>query len=145
MGRLSGPESLRTPRFDRRQVYDRDLWAVQLLDTSGRSRRYDAEFYRSNEAQTHRIKAWVNRELLALRPLVAPNIRLDTSHRERIYMLIVRFNIISAEFHDQLLPILGQYTVHFMHEFFVFARCPYDLPGYDMHVRYDSKDRAMAW
>jgi E3 ubiquitin-protein ligase Topors len=31
---------------------------------------------------------------------------------------------------------LGRYTKHFIHEFYTFARCPYDLAGFDRHAQY---------
>lgn len=120
----------------RREVYLADLWAQPLTDT--RLRECSPEWYRANEAQTHRLVPWLNRELNALLSF--------NGHQNRQALLITQiidwikiYTIGSPELSTQLLPYLGTYTDHFQHEFLHFARSPYDLVGYDRNVTYDNR------
>jgi hypothetical protein len=40
---------------------------------------------------------------------------------------------------DLLLPYLGTRTEHFQHEFYNFARSPYDLVGFDRNAAYEAR------
>jgi len=45
----------------------------------------------------------------------------------------------SPEMRDLLLPYLGTRTEHFQHEFYNFARSPYDLVGFDRNAEYEAR------
>ncbi len=45
----------------------------------------------------------------------------------------------SPEMRDLLLPYLGTRTEHFQHEFYNFARSPYDLVGFDRNAAYEAR------
>jgi len=95
-------------------------------------------WYRTNEAQTHRLVPWLNREL---------NVLLEQSgqHSQLAFLLqqimdwVKLYNISSPEMRDLLQPYLGIRTEHFQHEFHHFARHPCDITGWDRSVRYASR------
>lgn len=77
---------------------------------------------------------WLNRELNAI--LDSP---AHLAHViEHIMELITRIHILSPEFHAHLEPYLSPWTGHFIHEFYCYARSPYDMVGYDFHVQYQA-------
>ena len=122
----------------RRDVYTMDLRARPLSDITSRFRECSPEWYRTNEAQTHRLVPWLNREL---------NVVLDISGQQgrqaflitQIIEWVKLYNITSPEMRDHLLPYLGTSTEHFQHEFYQFARSPFDLTGYDRNVTYTNR------
>jgi len=122
----------------RRDVYTLDLRARPLSDITNRFRECSPEWYRTNEAQTHRLVPWLNREL---------NVVLDISGQQgreeflitQILEWVKLYNITSQEMRDQLLPYLSTSTEHFQHEFYQFARSPFDLPLYDRLVTYTNR------
>jgi E3 ubiquitin-protein ligase Topors len=123
-------------------VYATDLWAQPLTDPTGRFRDCTPEWYRTNEAQTHRLVPWLNRELLVLLELSGQQAR--QAHLIQLIMDWVKiYPVLSPELRDQLLPYLGVRTEHFQHELHNFARTPFDLTGYDRNVTY-SAARAAA-
>ncbi|XP_063226036.1 E3 ubiquitin-protein ligase Topors-like [Bacillus rossius redtenbacheri] len=116
----------------RRSIYERNMWAEPLSDVTGRFRECTAEFFRQNEASVHRLLPWVNRELDA----VLWNGVNKTHVMELILNMLRRYNIRSSEFRVQLTPYIRGYTTHFLHEFYNFARSPYDMIGFDRSVTY---------
>jgi len=122
----------------RRDVYATDLWAQPLHDASGRNRECSPEWYRTNEAQTHRLVPWLNRELLVLLEMSG-----QQSLQAHLIQLIIDWvkvhPIQSPEMRDLLLPYLSIRTEHFQHELFNFARTPFDLTGYDRNVTYTTR------
>lgn len=114
----------------RRDIYRRNLYVdpESISDITGRYRECSPAWYRTNPAQTHRLVPWLNRELNAL---------LEGSEHQSVYVtqkilqLVERFEIRSPEFHEKLLPYLGNRTDHFQHELYHFARSVYDMIGYD--------------
>ena len=90
-------------------------------------------WYASNPACLHRLVPFLARELLAL---------LWNDERTIEYLIteilttIQLHNIRSHFLARQLNGYLGRYTKHFIHEFYTFACCPYDLAGFDRHARY---------
>ena len=136
----------------RRDVYVTDLWAQPLGDVGGRSvspssplspcchryRECSPEWYRTNEAQTHRLVPWLNRELLVLLELSGQQGR-QAHLIQSIVDWVKLYHINSPELRDLLLPYLGVRTDHFQHELLNFARTPFDLVGYDRHVTYSSR------
>lgn len=85
---------------------------------------------------THRLVPWLNREL---------NVLL-TNHENRlpyVLQLILRMleqhHIRSRAFRDALRQYFGANTEHFIHEFFQFARSPYDMYGFDENAEYQSR------
>ncbi|GAB6028952.1 hypothetical protein CHUAL_004747 [Chamberlinius hualienensis] len=127
-------EELRPPpRFlshYRRHVYEYNQW-VQPVSRNEGVRRTDTAFYANNPAITHRLVPWLNRELIALNcgSRVAFIIELVLS-------LLHRYHILSPEFIDNMRPYIGTYTRHFLHEFYHFARSPYDMARYDQAAIY---------
>lgn len=57
--------------------------------------------------------------------------------------LLSMHDITSTEFRREVEPYFREYTVHFIHEFYNFARSPYDIYGYDNNVQY-SQDYNLA-
>lgn len=117
----------------RRLVYEYRMYALPLTDSAGRERECSAEFYRENPAQIHRLMPWVSREIMVL----SNNI----THRAEFIISIIQnilpeYDISSQRFFDLLEPHLLDRTRHFVHEFLVFARSPYDMYGYDRYIRY---------
>ena len=119
----------------RLSVYRRKMYVnpESVTDITGRYRETSPEWYRNNQATTHRLVPWLNRELNVLletapyQSAMAIQLILDT---------IQRHEIRSQEFTEQLLPYLGTRTEHFQHEFFNYARSYYDMVGFDRHAEY---------
>jgi len=120
----------------RRDVYRRDLWAQPVV--GGRFRECTPDWYRTNEAQTHRLVPWLNRELNVLSDLFRHRSR-EENMINRIIKWVKRYHITGPDMRDHLLPYLGTRTNHFQHEFYNFARSPYDLEGYYRNVTYDTR------
>jgi len=139
----------------RRDVYSRGLFVepASLRDPiSGRYREASPQWYRNNQAQTHRLVGWLNRELNAL---MDDGQQRPTRHRRRgreregnsisdqvvtlVLELVQRYEITSPDFHQVLEPYLGLRTAHFQHEFNNYARCVYDIVGFDRNARYSSR------
>ena len=130
--RLSG-----TTNF-RRQIYERDLWVRPLSDITGRYRETTPEFFQHNQAMTHRLVPWLNRELNCL--LANPENRLSYV-LEMILRLITQHHICSRPFREAVLQYLGSNTEHFIHEFFQFSRSPFDMYGFDENAQYEPRTR----
>merc|ERR1719228_862436 len=123
----------------RRDVYTMSMWSQPLSDdSSNRFRECSPEWYRTNEAQTHRLVPWLNREL---------NVVLEISGQQSLQAHLIQLiidwvkvhPIQSPEMRDLLLPYLSIRTEHFQHELFNFARTPFDLTGYDRNVTYTTR------
>ncbi|XP_067002019.2 E3 ubiquitin-protein ligase Topors [Anabrus simplex] len=114
-------------------VYQQNLWVSPLSDITGRYRECSPEFYRLNPAQVHRLVPWLNRELAAL----LPN---NSGHRVVLLGLILhllpQYPIRSLGFRSEVSNFLGGHTSHFLHEFYEFARSPYDMIGFDQAAHY---------
>ncbi|CAF0905655.1 unnamed protein product [Rotaria sordida] len=90
-------------------------------------------WYASNPACLHRLVPFLTRELLAL-----------LWHDEQTIEYIIQEILTTIQLHDirsnflarKLNEFLGHYTKHFIHEFYTFCRCPYDLAGFDRHAQY---------
>ncbi|CAH1773274.1 unnamed protein product [Owenia fusiformis] len=126
----------------RSQVYNEGLRVDphSILGRGSRSRTVKyrditPEFFRQNPAQTHRLVPFLNRELNALLHNDSNNVHLVL---DVIMRLITRFPIDSSEFLTRLTVYLGRRTSHFVHEFYNFARSPYDLEKYDRCAEYSS-------
>lgn len=90
-------------------------------------------WYASNPACLHRLVPFLARELLAL--LWNDERTIEHIIQEiltNIQLHEIRSNVLSRKLNDYL----GRYTKHFLHEFYTFARCPYDLAGFDRHAQY---------
>ena len=120
----------------RKRIYAQNMRVQSLRTGSGRAPRYrdvTPEFFRRNAACTHRLVPWLNREL---------NVVLRGDERtnfvsELITDLVKRFEIQSAEFREHIYPFIGKKTDQFIHEFYNFARSPYDMVAYDKNAVYD--------
>ncbi|XP_037089806.1 E3 ubiquitin-protein ligase Topors-like [Pollicipes pollicipes] len=132
-GRPRGPGRSRVTSDARRRLYTTDMWARPTADElTGRYRETGPDFYRNNPACTHRLVPWLNRELNAV--LDSP---AHLAHvMEHIMELITRLHILSREFRAHLQPYMSPWTEHFVHELYSYARSPYDMVGYDLHVQY---------
>ncbi len=90
-------------------------------------------WYASNPACLHRLVPFLARELLALlwddertiEHIIQEILTTIQLHEIRSHFLLRKLN-----------EYLGRYTKHFIHEFYTFARCPYDLAGFDRHAQY---------
>lgn len=87
------------------------------------------------------------RDIIAIRSLVLtdPNIalNLDTSHGVLVQLVletIMHYEIRSGCLADTLQQYLGVFSRHFCHELWNYANSPYDMVGYDRHVRYSSRE-----
>lgn len=121
----------------RRRTYQRDLWVRPLSDITGRYRETTPEFFQLNPAMTHRLVPWLNRELNVL--LVSHENRLSYV-LELILRLITQLHIRSRAFRESIQTYIGGYTEHFIHEFFQFARSPYDMYGFDENADYQPRN-----
>lgn len=129
--RSSAPYRLRGSSFFRLNIYLNNEWVQPIPDITGRYRQSSPELYREQPALTHRLVPWVNRELAAL----VPSARIGVVLTE-VMDLIERHLINSREFRRAMRPHLGSRTNHFVHEFYHFARSPYDMVGHDNAARY---------
>ena len=122
----------------RKRVYAQNMRVQSVKTASGRPPRYrniSPSFFSRNPACTHRLVPWLNREL---------NVILHgDEHTEFILGLIIdlvqRFDIQSEEFREHIHPFTNRHTELFIHEFFNFARSPYDMVAYDRHAVYDEQ------
>lgn len=126
-----------TSSFRRSIYFQRDLWVRPLSDITGRFRQTTPEFFQLNPAMTHRLVPWLNREL---------NVLL-TNHEDRVsYVLelimrmITQNHICSRAFREALQEFTGAQTEHFIHEFFQFARSPFDMHGFDENANYEPRN-----
>lgn len=112
-------------------VYQRNLYALPLLDVTGRTRDISANFYRTNPNQIFRLLPWINREILMI-------VRRHQVHHvmTMIEEFLTNFDITSRAFRTRIKVFLNRYTAHFIHELTNFARSQYDMVGYDRYVQY---------
>lgn len=112
-------------------VYQRNLYALPLLDVTGRTRDITANFYRTNPNQIFRLLPWINREILMI-------VRRHQVHHvmTMIEEFLTSFDITSRAFRTRIKTFLNRYTAHFIHELTNFARSQYDMVGYDRYVQY---------
>ena len=129
--RSSASYNLRGSSFFRLNIYLNNEWVQPIADITGRYRQSSPQLYREQPALTHRLVPWVNRELAAL----LHSARIGVVLAE-IMDLIERHAIDSREFRRAVRPHLGSRTNHFVHEFYHFARSPYDMVGHDNAARY---------
>jgi E3 ubiquitin-protein ligase Topors len=131
MSRITGTSSFR------RRTYAKDLWVQPLSDITGRYRETTPEFFQLNPAMTHRLVPWLNRELNVL--------LTNQDHRSYVLDMIIRLitqhHILSRHFRDALQQYTAENTEHFIHEFYQFARSPYDMYGFDENAQYDRRER----
>lgn len=57
--------------------------------------------------------------------------------QQRIMDLLSQHHILSSHFKRSITLGLNTYTDHFIHEFYHYVRSPFDMIGYDAHVRYN--------
>lgn len=129
--RSSASYNVRGSSFFRLNIYLNNEWVQPIADITGRYRQSSPELYREQPALTHRLVPWVNRELAALLHSAFIGVVLA-----EIMDLIERYPINSREFRRAVRPHLGSRTNHFVHEFYHFARSPYDMVGHDNAARY---------
>ena len=97
------------------------MWCHHLAQSYNVSCFSSPEWYRNNEAQTHRLVPWLNRELNAILGITGQHSRL--AHLlSQILDWITLYNIGSPDLSERLLPHLGTNTEHFQHELLQFAR-----------------------
>ena len=90
-------------------------------------------WFAANPACLHRLVPFLARELLAL-----------LWNDERTIEHIIQEVLTTIQIHEirslvltrKLSEYLGRYTKHFLHEFYTFASCPYDLAGFDRYAQY---------
>lgn len=117
----------------RQYIYDRRIYSLPLDDMTGRSRECSVDFYRENPAQVYRLMPWINRELVVLLRGNAFQIQVVMNYLPELLSL---HDIQSTQFRAYFQTFLGHRTDHFIHELLNFSRSPYDMIGYDRHVRY---------
>lgn len=118
----------------RRGIYQNGLKAKEQTSTRRRMRATDPDFFRDNDACTHRLVPWLNRELNAVLEGREDRVAYVL---DLIMGLIKRYNINSEEFYQHVYPFIGRHTRHFMHEFLMYAKSPYHMAAYDQHVVYE--------
>ncbi|CAG0918436.1 unnamed protein product [Notodromas monacha] len=132
----------------RRSVYMRNQWAFPF---SFNGRNLNPSFFRENEAQTHRILAWLNRELVAIRSIgirnlplrYDPVISVTSEEMDSLGDLLRRFHLLSAEMLSHLARFVGtRLARHFLHELYVFADSRFTLAQYDRQVDYSRTSEA---
>ncbi|KAM6302246.1 E3 ubiquitin-protein ligase Topors-like [Podargus strigoides] len=107
---------------------------IRGIQDGGRYRDISAEFFRHNPACLHRLVPWLKRELTVL---FGAHGSLVNIVQHIIMSNVTRYDLESQAFADDLKPFLLNRTEHFLHEFISFARCPFNLEGYDQHANYD--------
>uniref|UniRef100_A0A336LHR4 E3 ubiquitin-protein ligase Topors n=1 Tax=Culicoides sonorensis TaxID=179676 RepID=A0A336LHR4_CULSO len=117
----------------RQYIYNRGIYALPLEDMTGRSRECSVDFYRENPAQIYRLMPWINRELVVLLRGNPFQIQVVMNYLPE---LLTQHDMQADQFRSYFQSFLGQRTDHFIHELLNFARSPYDMIGYDRHVRY---------
>ncbi|XP_061487953.1 E3 ubiquitin-protein ligase Topors-like isoform X2 [Rhineura floridana] len=117
----------------RRALY-RSGTRVRSIEDGGRYRDISAEFFRRNPACLHRLVPWLKRELTVL---FGAHGSLINIVQHIIMSNVTRYDLESQAFADDLKPFLLHRTVHFLHEFISFARCPFNIEAYDQHANYD--------
>ena len=120
----------------RKRIYAQNMRVQSVRSGSGRAARFrdvTPEFFTRNSACTHRLVPWLNRELnVILRGDEHTNFVL-----ELIIDLVKKFEIQSADFREHIYPYIGERTDLFIHEFYNFARSPFDMAAYDQHAVYE--------
>jgi E3 ubiquitin-protein ligase Topors len=84
----------------------------------------------------HRLIPWLNRELQAIMRSPGQAARV----LDLVISLLPHHHIHSREFRSQLETYLREHYNHFIHEFYVFARSPYDMIGFDENARYSARN-----
>ncbi|XP_074643120.1 uncharacterized protein LOC141900226 [Tubulanus polymorphus] len=118
----------------RRMIYARETRVKPPEHSRYGFRDVSPEFYRQNPACTHRLVPWLNRELNVLLNNHRDNVQFVL---ELIIDLVKRFSIRSPEFREHILTLIGSRVDHFIHEFYNFARSPYDMMAYDQRAVYN--------
>ncbi|CAF2701077.1 unnamed protein product [Rotaria sp. Silwood2] len=130
-------QSIRQTVAFRKYIYINHLYVHTPLlghnhDTLTR-RECSPTWYASNPACLHRLVPFLARELLAL---LSNDERAIEQIIQEILTTIQLHHIRSNYLTRKLNEYLGRYTKHFIHEFYTYARCPYDLTGFDRHAQY---------
>lgn len=128
----------RVPSFDFRvSVYRENLW-VNSLPILGRPRDISPDHLRRHPEEMQRMIPWLSRELFAI--LRAPGI---SNHvLERVLDLLPNHEIHSRQFWTGVETYLRHHCDHFIHEFYNFARSPYDMIGFDENAVYSGRTNA---
>lgn len=123
----------------RRYIYQSDLWVMTNGDgNTNRYREATASFYAANPSQTHRLIPWLNRELNALM-----NNSFEIEQLiPRVMDALLKYNITSRQFKRVISPYTLEHTDHFIHEFYNFARSPYDMESFSRIAQYVPRQRA---
>lgn len=119
------------PHEFRRNVYNQNLWLTSLLSV-GQPRDVSPQNFRNHPEEMHRLIPWLNRELQAI--IRSPG--LSARVLDLVISQLPHHHIHSREFRSQLGTYLREHYNHFIHEFYVFARSPYDMIGFDENARY---------
>jgi E3 ubiquitin-protein ligase Topors len=82
-----------------------------------------------------RMIPWLSRELFAI--LRAPGI--SSIVLERVLDLLPNHEIHSRQFWSGVESYLRHHCDHFIHEFYNFARSPYDMIGFDENAVYSGR------
>ncbi|XP_078070163.1 E3 ubiquitin-protein ligase Topors-like isoform X1 [Mustelus asterias] len=117
----------------RQELYRSGL-RVRNVQDGGRYRDISAEFFRRNAACLHRLMPWLKRELCVLFGSHGSVVNIV---QHIIMSNIVRYDMESQAFQDELRPFLLSRTEHFLHEFISFARAPFNMESYDQRANYD--------
>ncbi|XP_055704075.1 E3 ubiquitin-protein ligase Topors [Phlebotomus papatasi] len=135
----TGNRFMQPYRF-RQLVYTNHLYAEPLTDITGRYRECSARFYSDNPAQVHRLMPFIDREVRSL----LGSEEQASSAVSLLLRILTQHDIISPGFRSRIRHLFGDNTDHFIHELFNFAQAPYDLIGYDNHVRYVGRNGATS-
>ncbi|CAF0924483.1 unnamed protein product [Didymodactylos carnosus] len=119
----------------RKYIYLNSLY-VQLPATNNQTRQCSPQWYRENPACLHRLVPFLARELLAL---LWNDERTIEQVIRQILQTIQHNEIKSRRVKRQLFQYLGRHTKHFLHEFYSFSQCPYDVLGFDRHAIYERR------
>uniref|UniRef100_A0A023G766 E3 ubiquitin-protein ligase Topors n=1 Tax=Amblyomma triste TaxID=251400 RepID=A0A023G766_AMBTT len=135
----TGP--LPTSSTERRSLYELDLWVCPPNNRRS-ARRFTPAFFRENQACTHRLIPWLNRELLALLGNGGEAQLAFTT--ELVLALVTRYEVCSLEFAEHVRPFFGERTAHFLHELAAFVCSPLDMVAYDRVAVYDARANVIA-
>lgn len=118
------------------RIFVRSPLMGQDRDTST-MRECSPTWFASNPACLHRLVPFLARDLVAL----LWNDERTIEHMiQEILTTIQIHEIRSTVLRRKLTEYLGRFTKHFLHEFYTYAACPYDLAGFDRHAQYPNSN-----
>ncbi|CAG0918435.1 unnamed protein product [Notodromas monacha] len=120
----------------RSRVYTRDLWALQFPFPD---RHLRPHLLAADPSEFRRIRAWINRELVAVRRATGQE-QVSRADLDSVKALLTVHDLLSERMLTELGRRVGRrFARHFLHELIVFVNTPYSVREYDERVFYASR------